>query len=171
MKATLRPSLVLTISVLAVASAFAESPGSDSRVLISFAPSAHEARAGHNAPDSQTEAALADLGCAMQKMAAHYLPATMALGIKVREVDFAGDSEWQHGPSFNSVRFMPDIYPPRMTLEYHLQEHGRVIAQGEAKLTNPEYLTTENRFNSDPLRYEKALFRDWISAQFSQYHR
>lgn len=52
---------------------------------------------------------------------------------------------------------------PRMDLRYTLEQDGRVIKSGEARLADMNYQQTFNQyFDSDPLRYEKNMIDDWF---------
>lgn len=122
-------------------------------------------------PNRSREVLLRDLGDAMQKAAIQSLRKDLRLDLKVTNVDLAGDFEPWRGMDFSEVRVMRDVYPPRMTIEYRLSDpHGKVLTQGEAKLSNTEYLRN-SRFESDPLRHDKALFRDWFSQKFAGYRK
>jgi hypothetical protein len=64
------------------------------------------------------------------------------------------------------ARIYRDSTPPRLTVRYRLLEQNTVVVQGEERLVNVDYLALPTgRLNSDPLRYEKALIRDWFQSR------
>ena len=64
-------------------------------------------------------------------------------------------------------RIVRDIYPPRMTVQFrHLGADGRVIAEGERKLTDPAFLIGATPIDSsDPLRFEKRMIDSWLRRE------
>ncbi|WP_242112607.1 DUF3016 domain-containing protein [Luteimonas aquatica] len=90
------------------------------------------------------------------------------LEVTLHDIRRAGDYEPWHGPRDDSIRYVRDIYPPRMTLSFQLTgSDGRVIAQGERKLTDLAFMTnTALPGNTDALRYEKRLVDDWLRKEF-----
>lgn len=88
-----------------------------------------------------------------------------SLQVTLVDVKRAGDYEPWRGPDARDVRILRDIYPPRLTLQYRLQDaSGQIIDEGEAKLQNTGYLYSGLRLqnSSDPLRYEKDLVDQWV---------
>ena len=86
------------------------------------------------------------------------------LEVTITDIKRAGDFEPWQGPRATDIRFMRDIYPPRMTFQYVLKAaDGRIIDEGEAQLRDTGYLHGGGGLasNSDPLRYEKKLIDDW----------
>ena len=56
---------------------------------------------------------------------------------------------------------------PRLRLRYTLEQHGKVIASGNAYLSDMSYLQHINRYSSnDALRYEKRMIDDWFKNTF-----
>jgi hypothetical protein len=56
---------------------------------------------------------------------------------------------------------------PRIQLRYSLDEGGRVLASGDAKLSDMNYLGHLNRYpDGDRLRYEKQMIDDWFAKTF-----
>jgi len=86
------------------------------------------------------------------------------LEVTLTDIKRAGDFEPWQGPRATDIRFMRDIYPPRLTFQYVLKAaDGRVLDEGEAQLRDTGYLHGSGGLasNSDPLRYEKKLIDDW----------
>lgn len=92
------------------------------------------------------------------------------LDVTIHDIRRAGDYEPWHGPNTDSIRYVRDIYPPRMTVSFQLTgANGEVIAQGERKLSDLSFMSnTASPSNIDPLRYEKRLIDDWLRKEFKQ---
>jgi Protein of unknown function (DUF3016) len=59
-----------------------------------------------------------------------------------------------------------------MKIEYRLRDaRGRLVKQGEARLSDQNFLFGAVLTESDPLRYDKKLFRDWLRSEFTSYRR
>ena len=113
----------------------------------------------------------------LQVLAGHLRSASAAelqpgqqLQLTIVDIDRAGGFEPWLGPDYDDVRIMRDIYPPRMTVRYVLRDAGgATVSQGEARLSDPTYLTsTAVRLNSDPLRYEKQMIDTWVMREFGR---
>ena len=99
------------------------------------------------------------------KRAAKMLPAGARLEVTITDIKLAGAFEPWHGPDFRYVRFMKDVYPPRIDLQFKLiGSDGQVLREGSRKLRNLGYLqsglTRPN--DTDPLRYDKGLLDSWL---------
>lgn len=106
----------------------------------------------------------------LRKRAARDLPQGERLDVTITDIKRAGSYEPWRGARFNSTRIVRDIYPPRITLEFtRTGADGRVIAQGERKLTDMGFLMNiPPAGSSDLLRYEKRLIDDWLSKEFKK---
>ena len=110
----------------------------------------------------------------LEKLAAHLrhradqvLPAGERLKVKITDIKLAGDYEPWHGPRFDDVRIVKDIYPPRIDLHYTLiGSDGTTLREGDAKLRDPAFLSRSSANDSDSLRYEKRLLDDWLRREF-----
>ena len=56
-----------------------------------------------------------------------------------------------------------------MTVQFRrLDADGKVVAEGERKLSDPSYLMGIQPLNdSDPLRYEKRMIDSWVRREFA----
>ena len=92
------------------------------------------------------------------------------LDVTITDIKRAGDYEPWQGPQFRDVRFMREIYPPRITLQFTLSDaQGRVIKQGERKLVDSGYLHGGGLPNDqDALRYENRLLDEWVRRELRQ---
>ena len=87
------------------------------------------------------------------------------LEVTVRDVDMAGAFEPTLRSTFNDVRIMKDIYPPRIDLDFVLSHADGTRLSGTCRLADPAYLTNGKPLGSDPLRYEKAMLDAWVDAE------
>ncbi len=108
----------------------------------------------------------------LRKRASGQLPEGQQLAVTLTDIKRAGDYEPWHGPNFDDVRFMRDIYPPRISLQFTLTDaQGQVLDQGERKLVDSGYLYGSTRLSdTDPLRYEKRLLDDWLRRELHEDH-
>jgi hypothetical protein len=91
------------------------------------------------------------------------LPPGQDLRIEVTDVDLAGRAipNARAGRDLRVLRGQADW--PRIELRYAVEQNGQVLKSGEARITDMNYLNHPNRyFDSEPLRYEKAMLDDWF---------
>jgi len=112
-------------------------------------------------------AILSEIRSTIQSTASRYLPAGEYLEVRITDIDLAGDFEPWHGFENEDIRFMREIYPPRIALDFRLMRpDGRVIRADSRRLQSPGFLMTGGFPASDSLRYEKEMLRDWIAREF-----
>lgn len=103
----------------------------------------------------------------LQRSATPRLQPGQRLDVTITDVDMAGDFEpWRwRGQDLRVVR---DIYPPRIDLHFTLSgPDGSRLKSGERRLSDLNFLMTRlDAFDSDPLRYEKALLARWVRDEF-----
>lgn len=100
------------------------------------------------------------------------LPAGQDLKVEVLELDMAGRirPNFRGGQDLRVLRGGADW--PRMVLRYSLESNGGVIASGEDKLSDMDYLGHINRYaDGDSLRYEKRMIDDWFRKKFAARRR
>ena len=109
-----------------------------------------------------------DLAEYLRKRASGRLRDGQRLEVTITDITRAGSYEPWHGISADSIRFMRDIYPPRITLDFKLVgADGNVLAQGTRELSDIAYLQRGSPLtDSDQLRYEKRLIDDWLRKEF-----
>src|SRR5690606_39529257 len=92
------------------------------------------------------------------------------LEVTSTDIERAGNFEPWQGMRTDHVRYMRDIYPPRISLDFTLTGvDGGVIAQGSRDLTDLSYLRGHPRArDNDPLRFEKQLLDDWLRREFGK---
>lgn len=109
-----------------------------------------------------------DLAEYLRKRAPEHLPLGSRLEVTITDIDRAGSFEPWRGIQADSIRFMRDIYPPRIDLTFTLTgTDGNVLAQGTRELADLGYLMGSTRLgDTDPLRYDKQLIDDWLRKEF-----
>ena len=127
-----------------------------------------EVKEAHGRGWQRGEAWLVDLRKHLVRQADRVLPTGERLDVTFTDVKLAGSFEPWHGPRFDDVRIVKDIYPPRIDLRFTLTSaDGHVVADGERTLRDPGFLTRSIANTSDPLRYEKRLLNDWVRREFN----
>lgn len=91
------------------------------------------------------------------------LPAGERLEVEILDIKRAGQYEPWLGLALQDVRMIRDHYPPRIELQFqHTAADGRVIAEGQRKLSDPGFMMGSSINSSDPLRFEKSIIDRWL---------
>ena len=116
------------------------------------------------APTRASNDYLTTLKAYIEKRGAKMLQPGQQLDVVVTDIDRAGSFEPWHGGAMREVRIIKDIYPPRINLHFKLLDaDGKVIREGDRKLRDPGFLTSNTAPTStDSLRYEKQLIDRWL---------
>jgi hypothetical protein len=95
------------------------------------------------------------------------LPAGQELKVTVTDIDLAGRIDYNRR-SMNDIRVMRGMADwPRIELHYSLEEGGKVLLSGDAKLSDMNYLENARLSTAnDELRYEKQMLDNWFSKTF-----
>lgn len=102
----------------------------------------------------------------LEKRAASQLADGQQLQLSFQDIDLAGAFEPWQGPQFQDVRFLKDIYPPRVQFHFKLsQADGSVISEGDRELRDLGYLLNVGT-RSDPLEHDKRLLETWLRKEF-----
>lgn len=167
--------LVAALLLGAVGSGFAGSTvsnhaPSDVKVSVAFAHPETYADPSAKWSDGERDGILRQLGAGMTRSAVDYLRDDVVLEVRVTNLDLAGQVEDWRGP-MHQFRVIRSEYPPRMSFEYRVRDsRGRVLDQGQAKLTNPNFQFGPGS-DTDRLYYDKALFRDWLRTELSGFRK
>ena len=99
----------------------------------------------------------------VRRSAERRLPAGERLDVEILDIRRAGNFEPWRGIQYDHVRFMTDLYPPRMTMRVRrLGRDGAVIDDREVALRDAAYLMGPGSgFDHDPLRFEKHMIERW----------
>jgi hypothetical protein len=101
------------------------------------------------------------------------LPEGYKLDITVTNLDLAGQvwpqSFVSRGSAGGEVRLVKDIDIPRMAFSYELTNNGQVVKSAEVNLKDMAFMQRISRVNdSDSLRYEKRMLKDWFNKEFAE---
>lgn len=111
--------------------------------------------------------ALAEFDRWFTELGARYLPPGQSLRVEVLDMDLAGDFEpWRS--DWQQVRFLRDTTPPRIHLRWQLEQGGKTLRQGDARLSDMNYLW-DPRGRGDDRRFvhDKLLIQDWFRKTFT----
>ena len=148
--------------------------------LLAGGPARAEVQVRYTAPERFTDAenrfgsgqplrvTLAELTRIFQDLGKARLRPGERLDITVLDVDLAGFDR----PGFSTptgLRVVTDATPPRIRFAYALHRGGRIVAQSEETVTDINFLLTSNpRFSTGSLYYERQLLRDWFARRFPE---
>ena len=111
------------------------------------------------------------LGDYMRIRADRVLPPGQQLQITIDDITLAGSFEPWRSPVLDDVRFIKDIYPPRLRLHYKLMaSDGSTLREsGEVRLIDMAFLQHAGLpTETDLLRYDKRQIDDWLKKEFRQ---
>ncbi len=101
----------------------------------------------------------------LQRLADRHLGPGDALRIEVLDIDLAGEFNPLRR-SGQDVRVLTDVTWPRMKLRYTLSRDAQVIASGEERISDMEYLVLARRTSSsDRFVYERRMLDDWFARR------
>ncbi|GJE14032.1 MULTISPECIES: DUF3016 domain-containing protein [Methylobacterium] len=148
--------------------------------LLATGPARADVQVRYTAPERFTDAenrfgsgqplrvTLAELTRIFQDLGNAKLRPGERLDVTVLDIDLAGfDRPGLSTPT--GVRVVTDATPPRIRFAYALRRDGRIVAQGEETVTDINFLLTSNpRFSTGGLYYERQLLRDWFARRFPE---
>ena len=145
----------------------AEAPAAEARVSVTYANPENfsEVREFGQQDRLNDSNYLKPLKTHLIKRAEKMLPAGDRLEVTITDIKLAGGYEPWHGPNLMHVRFMKDVYPPRIDLTFRLTDsNGNVLREGSRKLRDLGYLQSglARPGDTDPLRYDKGLLDNWL---------
>ncbi|TYK65844.1 DUF3016 domain-containing protein [Colwellia echini] len=151
---------LLTSSLLFVSNAFAAS----SEVTWTDYKDYRDINPGNGNRSSFRESVFHNLEEHFAKLAAT-LPEGQTLKIDVTDVDLAGDTRVA---SINDIRVIKEIYPPRMTFSYVLENaDGSVVQTDEVQAQDMSFMTNSRlKYRNDMVGYEKKMLDDWFEGTF-----
>ena len=110
-----------------------------------------------------TEQQIHALAAWLARQAESRVPDDQTLRITLVDVDLAGDYEPGRAISLQDVRVVKDLYPPRIEIRWVFADaDGKPLREGEGTLRDVGFMTGSGPIDSDPLRYEKRMLRDWL---------
>ena len=98
----------------------------------------------------------------INKQAEKILKPGQTLQMQVTNLDLAGDMRPTFGATPGDLRIVKDLYPPRATFSYSVNEGDKVIIAGDEKIIDMSFMNNTRNFNNRPFQYETNLFDDWL---------
>ena len=126
-----------------------------------------EIRYSSNRAESRRGDWITQLATHLRARAQQRLPPGERLEVEITDIQRAGSYEPWYGGAYDDVRVVRELYPPRMTLLIkRIGADGRVIAEGERRLSAPGFLLGPSPGpSSDLLRYEKRMIDRWLARE------
>ena len=96
------------------------------------------------------------------------LPEGQVLKIKVTNLDLAGDT---HIGGINQLRFIKNMYFPRMNFSYELvnADGSIIVTSDEVALKDMTFMMSSNlKYRNKSLGYEKKMLDDWFAETFQE---
>jgi hypothetical protein len=166
----LRHLLTLALGITAVAlNADDRSAAAAARVTVTFENSEEFTDFREGIFDSEKERANLESRFTehLARLAAPYLAQGEKLEVHFTDIDLAGDFEPWRGPSFDRIRIVKDIYPPRMKLVFRVTDaNGNIVREGERNLRDLSFMMSTSIRTHDTLRHDKDLLEDWVKREF-----
>ncbi len=127
----------------------------------------------HASRDDGQEQLMSEFRAHLVHQARSLLQPGQRLEVRFLDIDLAGDFEpGRMHASADHIRFLKEIYPPKVTLEFKLLgADGKVISEGKRELRELGYLHVTRLPTSDNLRYDKAVLTDWMRREFRRSSR
>lgn len=164
---SLRTGLAAALVAVAATGLFAQDQPEQTQVRFLEPENFTDVRDGW-ASDFSRDAYLSEFRDYIADRAENLLAPGQKLSVTFTDIDLAGDFEPWHGPRFNDVRIVKDLYPPRMNLHFQLTDaNGAVIKEGSRQLRDLAFLMKRG-LSIDPLRYEKELLDSWLRSELRQ---
>ena len=147
----------LAMLALGLSLAAAAAPGTLSVTFVH--PESYTDASYHDSYGSDRQV-LDEINRHLEKLAARQLPEGYTLNIEVLDIDLAGYVDWR---SPSGLRIVRDVTWPKMTLHYVLRHGDQVVAESQDRLSNMNFHWGVNLYyDTDRLRYEKAMLDDWF---------
>jgi len=110
---------------------------------------------------------LGNLQAFIVREAQRHLAPGQDLKVEIIDVDLAGRTNTFLNP--NDIRLMTSVDSPAIKLRYTLSENGRTLVSREERVIDLNYqMSIGLSGNSDPLRYEKSMLRNWMGKRFGR---
>jgi hypothetical protein len=109
---------------------------------------------------------LAEFEDELEDVAPRYLKEGTTLKVTFTDIDMAGEIQPWRNTHHADIRYIQDIYFPRLTFSYVYEDaEGTVLAEGEASISDMAFtMNTRARIrqSSASFVYELDLFTDWV---------
>lgn len=100
----------------------------------------------------------------LNRTAKRYLADDQTLDIHFTDIDLAGEMEPWRNPPLNDVRWVKDIYLPRLKFDYKITNaDGSVAAEGSENLSDMAFqMTSGPSIDRSITKYESRMLADWL---------
>lgn len=106
-----------------------------------------------------------EMGRKIEELSKKYLPENSKIELVFSNVDMAGDIQPWRNRNFADIRYIEEIYPPRLVFTFKvINSKGTVITEGEADIRNLAFTMTALPFRGayDSFYYEAELLERWF---------
>jgi len=156
-------------AAFALKSPAAVAPAPRAEIIFDHPDKFSDVRDFYQPTEKGREAILGRIRDYMVDQAKYYVPAGCKLTVTFTDIHLAGDFEPWHGPQFDEIRYVRDIYPPSFKFTYALTDgNGRVLKQGSEDIRDMNFQMRLLIDSSDPLRYEKDILTDWMRSTLAR---
>jgi len=122
-----------------------------------------DVRLGSTSEETSLEIVLDEFREHLNRIAKRYLTEGQTLEINFTDIDLAGEFEPWRSMQYQDVRWVKDIYIPRLKFDYKLTgADGEVIAEGSENLTDMSFLWHVRSLDQSSVRYEKEILTTWM---------
>jgi hypothetical protein len=121
-------------------------------------------RLSHSSEEKSLAVVLDELREGLNRSAKRYLAEGATLDIHFTDIDLAGEFEpWRTGPQYD-VRWVKEIYIPRLEFTYKLTgADGSVVAEGKESLRDTAFMMRANTaLDRKVTHYESQMLSDWM---------
>ncbi len=96
-------------------------------------------------------------------LAKRYLTEGQTLEINFTDINLAGEFEHWHSMLYHDIRWVRDIYVPRLEFDFKLTgADGSVISEGSENLTDLAFLWNVRSIDRSITHYEKQILSTWM---------
>lgn len=152
--------LTLPVFILAAASLNAATVN----VTAEDAEKHRDIRLTQTTEEKSLEIVLDQLRDGLKRSAKRYLADGQTLDIHFTDIDLAGEFEpWRTGSQYD-IRWVREIYIPRLEFTFKLTDaDGTVVAEGEESLRDMAFMMrTNTNFSRGSTYYEDRMLNDWL---------
>jgi hypothetical protein len=112
----------------------------------------------------------AELSEELESVATKYLAQGEKLVIYFTNIDMAGDIQPWRNRHNADIRYVENIYPPRLSFTYQLLDaEGKILSSGEETISDLSFMMNvlaPIRSGHQNFFYESTLLRDWIRKTY-----
>lgn len=118
--------------------------------------------------DKGQDAILHEIRSYLEGKAAHYVPEGCRLTITFSNIDLAGEFQAQNGLEWQNIRVVTDGASPAYKFTWKVTNAaGALVKEGKEDFRDLDFGARIILDRSDPLRFEKAYFDQWMSDRLS----